>query len=187
VNARFGKPRWGFEKRHELVPICSVFRNIFWLLLLWGMACFLSACSGMVGGGGVMLAGPLPQGQSTAASLSVGQTNCLDGDCHASLISEKKQSVHSPFERGECLSCHSGDHQGTFLSPKQTLTLCYSCHAPDSLGYSHPVGTGVTDPRSGEMLTCLSCHEQHSAVYAHLLPLDGRGQLCVTCHTEFLQ
>jgi predicted CXXCH cytochrome family protein len=120
------------------------------------------------------------------AAQSSFQSSCFEGGCHADLKVTQEQFVHPIFAQNECLICHTADHTDPEFTPERTLELCVSCHSPESLGNSHVVGLGVVDPRNGEMLTCLSCHGYHSGEYRCVLKMDGRGELCVSCHTKFL-
>jgi len=174
------------------------FRRIVTLLFigLW----FLSACSVAarpadttdLSGSDMLLTGQdqqisLRSSNSDSALQAQPTTDCFAGGCHASLKAKQKQFVHTPFANGECQSCHTADHTDSAWTVERSLALCYSCHPAETLANSHPVGEGVLDPRTGETMTCLSCHETHSADHQDVLKMEGSGELCVACHTEFLQ
>jgi predicted CXXCH cytochrome family protein len=133
------------------------------------------------------------EGQPSAAAQNVSaqdaaraQNSCFDGGCHAALKEQQDAYVHTAFKQEECLACHTADHSDPELTPERSLAMCYACHAEESLGNSHRVGEGVIDPRNGEQVTCLSCHAHHGSENPSFLQLDGRGTLCVSCHTEFV-
>lgn len=109
-------------------------------------------------------------------------------ECHQEFKFNGTVSVHEPFANGQCSYCHSSDphDQQTSRTVQEQIDLCYSCHPSESLGYSHPVGEGTIDANTGEPITCGTCHPAHYSNKSHLLELDGRGELCVHCHTEFL-
>lgn len=127
-----------------------------------------------------------PSPSAISETPSSAQSGCFEGGCHASLKASQKQFVHTPFEEDQCLDCHTANHADPEFTPERSLELCLSCHSPESLGYTHDYGVGVVDPRNGDMLTCLSCHEHHSAEYRDVLTLNGTGALCVSCHTELI-
>ncbi len=61
--------------------------------------------------------------------------------------------------------------------------LCSSCHEGAHRS-SHPVGPEVIDPRTEQMVTCLSCHQLHAAPFKQYLPLDPGRDLCILCHKK---
>jgi len=116
---------------------------------------------------------------------------CFEGGCHASLLQQAGMFVHAPFARGECRPCHDVEafrapHDQPHQDSEQDISLCYTCHPPESLGNSHPVDEGRVDPRTGGAFTCTStCHDPHSDPYPGLLRFPPGGQLCILCHQEF--
>ncbi len=126
----------------------------------------------------------------TVTAPPMAQTGpCFESGCHAELKSGDREYKHKPYVDEQCLDCHTIFHsEETQLRYTQSdIDLCYSCHPQAGLGTTHPVGEGVIDPNTGQMMTCTStCHQSHSAPYPYLLTLSGTGALCVSCHTEFL-
>jgi predicted CXXCH cytochrome family protein len=61
-----------------------------------------------------------------------------------------------------------------------TCSKCHSGHAQ----FGHPIGNGVTDPRTGGPLTCLSCHSPHASQNRMILRQDPQRALCIECHEE---
>lgn len=81
----------------------------------------------------------------------------------------REASAHQPEAgAGSCLNCHE-HHSADFiaLAQKEVIDLCYDCHGPTSpftsirqprTYYSHPLGSGFTDPWHSNYLRCSSCH-----------------------------
>ncbi len=111
--------------------------------------------------------------------------------CHAEIDNQCTQPVkHLPVEAGNCLACHVGHKSPQEkLLTKPSIDLCQSCH-PDEHKITHPVGVrdngkekkAVTDPRSGKMMTCATCHEVHGGTHKFLTTHDWQRELCVQCH-----
>ena len=73
------------------------------------------------------------------------------------------------------------------------ISGCYRCHAEATLGTSHPVRLyGGRDVRIPDdlptvdgMLTCVTCHNPHSAPGEMLVRETIKTKLCVACHTKY--
>jgi predicted CXXCH cytochrome family protein len=115
-------------------------------------------------------------------------SGCFDNGCHSDFNVNDPVSSHAPFANGECQLCHSDDphHRPIDETSNAEIALCTSCHSLESLGNSHPIGSGVIDPNTGKALSCVTCHSPHYSNHSHQLILDGSGELCVHCHKEFL-
>jgi predicted CXXCH cytochrome family protein len=114
---------------------------------------------------------------------------CFDSGCHSELIEMEEEYKHRPYVDQKCLECHQIYHdeeiQHDYL--EHDILLCLQCHPGSALGNTHPVGEGVIDPNTGQMMTCTStCHLNHTAPYPYLLALSGSGELCFSCHEDFL-
>lgn len=121
----------------------------------------------------------------TAASVSP----CFESGCHAELHVDEGLFKHEPYVEEKCIECHSIYHiEATQrLVTQSDIELCYSCHPSTDLGNTHPVGEGVLDPNTNQMMTCTStCHQSHTAPYEYLLSLSPGGELCVSCHRELI-
>jgi predicted CXXCH cytochrome family protein len=94
-------------------------------------------------------------------------------------FSGKTESVHKPFDDGDCNACHEGNvRSGTMIGfdklKSPTASVCMNCHkdVPNAFRYMHgPVAVGV----------CLMCHDPHDAPRPHLLKLASPA-LCLQCH-----
>ena len=117
------------------------------------------------------------------ANLLVASQRQLCLGCH-----DISNGVLSPGEDPHanriCTACHAAHgSEKPFYLKKDSMELCSGCHTREH-HVSHPMGDGVTDPQTGEMLTCLSCHQLHGWSAEPLLLADGTRDLCVRCHRE---
>ncbi len=134
--------------------------------------------------------GLTPAPEATIAQLAHAAPGCLDDGCHRSLLPQATAYLHEPFAQGKCDQCHPQDwrqypHRAPHVASTEDIEVCLPCHRPAKLGTSHPVGPGITDPRTGGMLTCTStCHDPHSSANPYLLRYPKGEALCLTCHTE---
>jgi predicted CXXCH cytochrome family protein len=81
-------------------------------------------------------------------------------------------SVHAPFQKNECRSCH--DISKGLQAGSITIQMCDTCHGEQrrESGWDHgPMNLG----------TCLPCHKAHSSQYPRLLS-QPIPDLCVYCH-----
>ena len=107
-----------------------------------------------------------------------------------------KTTEHSPSAEGQCGFCHaphSSDNAHYLNYPLEDL--CMMCH-PDNISGDHvlvglaindvhPVN-GMPDPsRTGQDLSCVSCHTPHSSNHRKLFPQDDQQEnLCLLCHEK---
>ena len=106
--------------------------------------------------------------------------------CHRE--TEKALSLeyeHAPVATGNCVLCHEGHASAqNHLLKKASIELCEGCHTTQG-EFTHPVGIwkgkAVTDPNTGGMLVCASCHGVHGSDTQSLL-LSEETELCHTCH-----
>ncbi|HET9553534.1 MAG TPA: cytochrome c3 family protein, partial [Anaeromyxobacteraceae bacterium] len=96
---------------------------------------------------------------------------------------DASRSIHPlRAEKGRCSACHE-PHQtaNRKLLARPEQELCRRCHGSHAQ-FGHPIGSNVLDPRSGQPLSCLSCHGPHGTQWTSVL-LDNPSQaLCVRCH-----
>ena len=82
-------------------------------------------------------------------------------------------SLHQPFVRRDCLSCHDASEQ--MAASEDMETSCGECHARF---FSDEVGH---DPAAeGE---CAECHQAHHSEHPSLLKMSVY-ETCVECHDE---
>jgi len=133
------------------------------------------------------------------------QKGCVT--CHTPHAADEKGLVRARDERSLCLSCHKelGRQLSASLS-KHPVKECSACHAPHASDqkpllkaarvdlckdchkqhsqFAHPFGPGVIDPRTGQMMTCLSCHSPHGTPFVSLLVDSPSRALCLQCHKD---
>ena len=115
-------------------------------------------------------------------------TLCLK--CHQSterrteaMMDSFKSSSCEPVRERRCFECHLPGHSSRPLSFRaDDIPLCARCHASQHK-ISHPLGPDVKDPRTGQPVTCNSCHSMHSANADYMLTHDRTRALCIQCHT----
>jgi len=109
---------------------------------------------------------------------------CLD--CHDPGGAKSGQAGRFASHAGElpCVSCHvphGGDDPLMLVDgPVET---CARCHTHEH-GIRHPLGEDTRDPRSGNPMTCLSCHGMHDAPYEMYLHASDERELCLGCHKD---
>ena len=125
-----------------------------------------------------------------AGPISTSASPCFESGCHAETKANDGPYKHQPYVDEKCLDCHVAYHteETQRLYTQSDIDLCYGCHPFAGLGNTHPVGEGVIDPNTDQMMTCTStCHLSHTAPYPCLLSLSPQGELCVSCHQEFIR
>lgn len=121
--------------------------------------------------------------RSTIRSLLKGdKESYLCFTCHKKESSERgKFSLHKPFARGECGSCHSlhrAEANGLLKASYTDGKLCLSCHA-------QVMETSESFVRHEPMqkAKCGECHLPHAADYDYIIKMQ-QDQLCFTCHQK---
>lgn len=121
---------------------------------------------------------------------------CLS--CHEDFNNnlKKYEYNHGPVAAGYCTICHS-PHKSTDKTHlrNNVKELCEQCHINKTMKYKyhqnsyikvHPVEGKIID-KTGETLTCASCHNPHFANNKMLLDIkDGSkdSEFCTKCHEE---
>jgi predicted CXXCH cytochrome family protein len=115
------------------------------------------------------------------------EPQALCTECHnpggARSGDEGRHLTHQDFE---CMRCHQphGAEQ-PLLFAADSVELCGGCHTHEH-GVRHPLGEETRDPRTGNPMTCLSCHGLHrSDGEMYLFEADLR-MLCVGCHKDLV-
>ncbi len=106
-------------------------------------------------------------------------------ECH----SDKKTAVDSSKSvhpiASDCITCHSPHSSDQpHLLKTNVYDLCTGCHADQKLNHpvgKHPMRFALT--RSGEEISCVSCHNPHGTDNDHLLKVAGGSMaVCAKCH-----
>lgn len=120
--------------------------------------------------------------------LLKGRERYLCGSCHQGTIKRAEQAAHAhPLSRpdanacGSCHNLHGSNHPAMLKSPVNTV--CIDCHSEHEQ-FTHPIGERVFDPRTGQMMTCASCHSSMGTAFQNHLRYSGTRDLCVQCHRD---
>jgi predicted CXXCH cytochrome family protein len=76
---------------------------------------------------------------------------------------------------------HGSNHPAMFKGPINSV--CIACHTTHET-FTHPIGETVYDPRTGQMMTCSSCHTTKGTEHENHLKFAGTRDLCVQCHRD---
>jgi predicted CXXCH cytochrome family protein len=110
------------------------------------------------------------------------QTMCLHCHFKDEKYADKSRASVLTHNGMDCTNCHlphGAANERYFVS--NVIDLCSGCHE-NAHRTSHPIGEDIIDPRSGEQVTCVSCHQLHGADFEPYLPLDSQMDLCIQCH-----
>lgn len=120
--------------------------------------------------------------------LLKGKERHICWSCHESTFQRTEQAAHqhplTKTKEGSCTQCHAlhgSNHPAMVKGPINTV--CISCHAEHEQ-FTHPIGEQVFDPRTGQMMTCISCHATRGSEHEKHLRHDGRRALCTQCHRD---
>jgi len=102
--------------------------------------------------------------------------------CHDPHASARKalfrESVHAPFESGDCATCHRGPGAAEpFATVKPTEALCAQCHE-DAVSSARDAAFPHVAAGGGG---CVSCHNPHTGEGRALLQ-ERMPALCTRCH-----
>ena len=124
-----------------------------------------------------------PHAGDTQALLKT-STRHLCRDCHEDSMLRYVDRIykHPKVVVGECSQCHAAHGSNRLAMLKADgIEVCTGCH--ESQGqFSHPVGEKIRDPRTGEAMTCLDCHNPMGTDFKGNLVMSGTKDLCVQCH-----
>lgn len=105
--------------------------------------------------------------------------------CHAETFARSAGSLHRHPAIGSCGECHEvhGSDRVAMLKADGNQ-VCSTCHLTQG-EFSHPVGEKVIDQRTGQPMTCVTCHDPMGTDYQFHLVLSGKKELCVQCHRSY--
>jgi len=104
--------------------------------------------------------------------------------CHAEVEQRRKaaRTAHPVrVENGSCTICHQ-PHSSTeeHMLTSGGIRTCLACH--EDMRHGHPLGSDRIDPRTGEGITCVTCHDPHGTDFPYQLRGDQSRGLCLECH-----
>ncbi len=106
--------------------------------------------------------------------------------CHDDKKAQVENSANPHPVAGDCMTCHSSHGSEQKHIVKQDIfTLCTGCHEHES--ENHPVGRHPARfkvvKKTGEEISCVSCHNPHGSPNQHLLKVGGSPmEVCTQCH-----
>lgn len=116
--------------------------------------------------------------------LLKGKERYVCGTCHEATFRRYDDNKFKHKMVGACNDCHAphgSNHPAMFKVPINDA--CATCHAKHS-AFTHPIGANVFDPRTGQMMTCASCHASKGTDFPYHTRLSGGKDLCVQCHRD---
>ena len=117
--------------------------------------------------------------------LLKGKERHVCGNCHAATFVRHDNAAFSHQQTQNCSDCHAAhgsNHPAMMKGPINEV--CGDCHG-DHATFSHPIGERVFDPRTGQMMTCGSCHATKGTNYEFHTRLNSDRALCVQCHVNY--
>jgi len=105
--------------------------------------------------------------------------------CHKGTFARYDDRLHIHPEAHDCKECHAvhGSSNLAMLKDGGNET-CSRCHETQGK-FSHPVGEKVLDPRTDQIMTCVSCHQPMGTDFRYNLKLSGEKDLCIQCHRTY--
>lgn len=105
--------------------------------------------------------------------------------CHSDTFKNFEDKLHKHPNVMQCSNCHEV-HGSNFIAMLKVDAnqVCNGCHKSQGQ-FTHPVGEGVFDPRTGVVMNCVSCHYPHGTDHPFNLKLEGSKELCVQCHRGY--
>lgn len=117
--------------------------------------------------------------------LLKGRERHVCGTCHEGTFERYDASEHKHRMTDACNDCHAphgSNHPAMTKAPINDV--CGTCHGEHGT-FTHPIGEDVFDPRTGQMMTCISCHSTKGSEHEYHTRLDRKKALCVQCHAEY--
>ena len=116
--------------------------------------------------------------------LLKGKFRYVCGTCHEATFRRYEESEFKHQMTGACSDCHAPHGSNHPVMAKAPINdVCATCHEHHST-FTHPIGKDVFDPRTGQMLTCASCHASKGTDHPYHLKFRGTQDLCVQCHRD---
>jgi predicted CXXCH cytochrome family protein len=117
--------------------------------------------------------------------LLKGKERHICGTCHQATFKRTGVAKYSHKKTDACNNCHAphgSNHPAMFKA--EINTVCSECHAKHS-EFTHPIGETVFDPRTGQKMTCASCHAIKGTDHDYFTQFDRKKALCIQCHAEY--
>jgi predicted CXXCH cytochrome family protein len=117
--------------------------------------------------------------------LLKGKERDVCGVCHEETFERHDTSKFKHALTGACNDCHAPHGSNHPAMAKAAInTVCSECHGQHGT-FTHPIGEKVLDPRTGQMMTCISCHASKGTDFPFHTRYSGTRDLCVQCHRDY--
>ena len=127
---------------------------------------------------------------SQQAGLVRGYPGEVCRSCHAGKFDRRKSNLHLHPNVNRCGDCHQlhGANGPAMLKMEGEGNgdlVCVGCHE-DHDNFSHPTGNDAYDPRNGQAMNCISCHDPCNGTFFkyNLRGTSDKG-LCIKCHAGY--
>ena len=117
--------------------------------------------------------------------LLKGKERHVCGSCHEATFARHQEKDYKHQMTDACDNCHAphgSNHPAMFKA--SINDVCSECHGQHGV-FTHPIGDNVFDPRTGQMMTCGSCHASKGTDYEYHTRFERKKALCVQCHAEY--
>lgn len=105
--------------------------------------------------------------------------------CHENSIRKSENKYHRHPDINKCSNCHAPHGSNELAMMKEDHNkVCMACHETQGK-FTHPVGERVFDPRTGQRVTCVSCHNSMGTDFKFHLKASGGKELCIQCHRSY--
>ena len=106
--------------------------------------------------------------------------------CHEDTFARREASLYKHGNWETCTNCHSlhgSDHLA--MLKDQPDKVCAKCHE-EHIAFTHPLGDQAADPRTGQGMTCVSCHDPNAGTqFTYFLRGGAEKGLCMNCHKGY--
>jgi predicted CXXCH cytochrome family protein len=117
--------------------------------------------------------------------LLKGKERHVCGACHEATFKRHETAEYNHVMTDACNNCHAphgSNHPAMTKGPINEV--CSECHAQHG-EFTHPIGENVFDPRTGQVMTCASCHASKGTDHDYHTRFDRKKALCIQCHASY--
>nr|WP_320050972.1 cytochrome c3 family protein [uncultured Desulfuromonas sp.] len=106
--------------------------------------------------------------------------------CHEGKFQRREKSLYLHPGANTCVNCHQLHGSDLpAMRKKDNDSACISCHERHS-NFSHPMGDKALDPRNGQPMNCISCHDPcNGTMFKYNLRGTSDKGLCILCHAGY--
>lgn len=105
--------------------------------------------------------------------------------CHAETLKRYSLTVSQHPVVEKCSTCHETHGSKNLAMLKvDGNSVCVQCHESQG-NFTHPVGPEVLNSHTGQMVTCVSCHNPMGTANKFHLVQEGKKALCILCHRAY--